>query len=186
MASSMSIMRRFRLSLIWRFKGRAQIGPRLMIRSVGGNVIFGDNVNIGPDVSIECSTGGELLVGKRVTINRGTFIVSRKLIRIGDDVLIGEYCSIRDNDHDWSCANKPIRDQGYSIESVIIEDDVWIGRGAVITKGVTIEKGAVIGANAVVTKNVTSFAVVAGVPARKIKDRKKPTFKEDTRVENLS
>ena len=129
----MSIIRRFRLSLIWHFKGRAQIGPRLMIRSFGGKVVLGDNVYIGPDVSIECSTGGELLIGKGVTINRGTFIVSRQLVRIGDDVLIGEYCSIRDDQFsEWSYANKPIRDQGYSIKSVIIEDDVWIGRGAVI------------------------------------------------------
>jgi acetyltransferase-like isoleucine patch superfamily enzyme len=168
----MTGIRRFRLSFIWHFEGRAKIGPRLMIRSIGGKVIFGDDVYIGPEVSIECSTGGKLLVGKRVTINRGTFIVSRQMIIIGDNVLIGEYCSIRDNDHKWNAAITPIRDQGYSTKTVIIEDDVWIGRGAVIAKGVTIGKGAIIGANAVVTKNVTPFSIVVGVPAQKIRDRR--------------
>ena len=168
---SMVGIRRFRLSFIWQFKGRAKIGPRLMIRSIGGKVVFGDDVYIGPEVSIECSTGGELFVGKRVTINRGTFIVSRQLICIGDNVLIGEYCSIRDNDHEWSSVTTPIRDQGYSTKTVNIEDDVWIGRGAVIAKGVTIGKGAIIGANAVVTKDVTPFSVVVGVPAQKKRER---------------
>jgi acetyltransferase-like isoleucine patch superfamily enzyme len=48
----------------------------------------------------------------------------------------------------------------------VIEDDVWVGAGAVILPGVTIGRGAIVGAGAVVTRDVPPFAIVAGVPAR--------------------
>lgn len=53
---------------------------------------------------------------------------------------------------------------------VKIKDDVWIGAGAIILSGVTIGECSVIGAGAVVTKNVEPYTVVAGVPARTIRD----------------
>ena len=67
--------------------------------------------------------------------------------------------------------NIPMKNQGIHTSPIIIEDDVWIGYGAVITKGVTIRKGAIIGANAVVTKDVPEYAIVGGVPAKIIKYR---------------
>lgn len=57
---------------------------------------------------------------------------------------------------------------------VAIGHDVWIGHGAVILPGVVIGNGAVIGANAVVTRDVAPYAIVAGSPARKIRDRFSP------------
>ena len=53
----------------------------------------------------------------------------------------------------------------------IIENDVWIGTDAIILRGVHIGNGAVIGANSVVTKDVPDFAIVAGVPAKIIKQK---------------
>lgn len=53
---------------------------------------------------------------------------------------------------------------------VKIKDDVWIGAGVIILSGITIGECSVIGAGAVVTKDVEPYTVVAGVPARKIKD----------------
>jgi acetyltransferase-like isoleucine patch superfamily enzyme len=54
---------------------------------------------------------------------------------------------------------------------VVLEDDVWLGAGVVVTPGVTIARGAVVGANAVVTKDVPEYEIWAGVPARRIGER---------------
>jgi len=51
-----------------------------------------------------------------------------------------------------------------------LEDDVWVGAGAIITDGVTVGRGAVIAAGAVVTKDVPSHSVVGGIPARVMKE----------------
>lgn len=62
-------------------------------------------------------------------------------------------------------------EQGTISSPIVIKDDVWIGHGAIITKGVTIHPGAVIAAGAVVTKDVEEFSIVGGVPAKLIKYR---------------
>jgi acetyltransferase-like isoleucine patch superfamily enzyme len=54
---------------------------------------------------------------------------------------------------------------------IVIEDDVWIGSGAVIMPGITIKKGTVVGANAVVTRSTEEYSIVFGVPARKVGSR---------------
>lgn len=75
---------------------------------------------------------------------------------------------LRKNDvTDWSLGNKDWT--GVSIRPVVIRNQVWIGFGASILKGVTVGDGAVIGANAVVTRDVPPYAVVAGNPARIIR-----------------
>src|SRR5574344_312875 len=84
-------------------------------------------------------------------------------IKIGKNVIISENVIIRDSD------NHQINDSIIS-KPIVIEDDVWIGMGAIILKGVTIKKGAVIAAGAVVTKDVLENTLVGGNPARVIKD----------------
>lgn len=152
----------------WRIgKGVVFHGP-IHITSFGGHVTIGDRVHIGPHVNISASKGGELFIGNDVSINQGTFVICRQRITIGSGSRIGEYVSIRDNDHEWRNAQVFIKDQGYYCRPVQIGNDVWIGRGATILKGVTIGDGAVIGASSVVTKDVPAFSVVVGVPARVI------------------
>ena len=110
-------------------------------------------------------------------------------IWIGDNSLIGEYCVVRGQggvhignrvytspftqiiavNHVFDDPTRPFVEQGITAEGIQIEDDVWVGAGAIITDGVKIEKGAIIAAGAVVTRNVPAHTVVAGVPAKPIK-----------------
>jgi acetyltransferase-like isoleucine patch superfamily enzyme len=110
-------------------------------------------------------------------------------IRIGRDALIGEYTVIRGQggvtigdrvyaspmvqimavNHVFEDAELPFSAQGLTAEGIVIEDDVWIGSGAVVTDGVHIGRGAVVGAGAVVTQDVAAHTLVAGVPARVIR-----------------
>lgn len=115
--------------------------------------------------------GAVLQVGDRVLINNGFVISANEHIELGADTLIGENVSIRDADHSFARKDIPIAHQGMVTRSIVIGENVWIGRGAVILKGITIGEGAVVGANSVVTKDIVPFEIVAGAPARRIKSR---------------
>lgn len=92
---------------------------------------------------------------------------------IGNDVMMGPWCVIYTENHNFSDTERPMRLQGMSEEKpVIIKDDVWIGGRVTILPGVTIGQGAVVGACSVVTRDVPPYAVVAGNPARVVKYRK--------------
>ena len=76
-----------------------------------------------------------------------------------------------DSDHNIE-KDKLINEQTNSTSPIKIGNDVWIGTGAKILKGVTIEDGAVIAAGSLVKSNVNAYEVHGGVPAKKISDRK--------------
>ncbi|MDX8389644.1 MAG: acyltransferase [Mariprofundaceae bacterium] len=92
-------------------------------------------------------------------------------ITIGKNVMIADAVSIRDTDHGFEDLEKPMLEQEISTAAVTIDDDVWIGHGVVILKGVHIGKGSIIAAGAVVTKNIGVGEIVGGVPAKRISSR---------------
>lgn len=131
---------------------------------------------------LESQGDGRIEIGHHTGIYDRSVIGSVNSIRIGNCVMISNHVHIYDNN------NHPISPslrhemsmQGLRGEQwrwthsesapVIIEDDVWIGEYALILKGVTIGKGAVVAAHAVVTKDVPPMTVVAGNPARVVKE----------------
>tara|TARA_R110000868_G_scaffold37535_1_gene132698 strand:- start:41 stop:658 length:618 start_codon:yes stop_codon:yes gene_type:complete len=159
------------LSLAWSFDGRVTFDGKLYRRAYGGDVHVGKNVFFGPNVCIDSSAGAVVSIGAGTTINAGTFICAFDNIKIGKNVLIGEYCSIRDNDHNFSDTTCPIREQGFVCTPVVIGDGVWLGRNVVIAKGVTIGEGAIIGAQSFVNSDVPAFSIAVGVPAKVKKNR---------------
>jgi acetyltransferase-like isoleucine patch superfamily enzyme len=87
-------------------------------------------------------------------------------ITIGDRVYTAPMVQMLAVNHVFDDPTRPMVEQGITAEGIVVEDDVWIGAGAIITDGVRICKGAVVAAGAVVTQDVPPFAVVGGTPAR--------------------
>jgi maltose O-acetyltransferase len=111
--------------------------------------------------------GRKVFLGKRNVINFGCLFDGRHFaIRTGDDVSIGPEAAILTLGHDPQSA--AFADRGGEVS---IGNKAWIGFRAIILPGVTIGEGAVVAAGAVVTRSVEPFAIVAGVPARKIGER---------------
>jgi len=138
-------------------------------------LVIGDNVTIWGDAGIQ---GYKVIERPLVEIGDNTFIGPQVRIGVGKHIKIGNHCLIAArvfiSDHDGHHLDYQKRRQNLPVEPeqikpIIIEDDVWIGEGAFICKGVTIGRGAVVAARAVVTKDVSPFAIVAGNPARIIR-----------------
>ena len=93
-------------------------------------------------------------------------------VYIGNDVMMGPEVVVYTRNHRHDSVEIPMIEQGYEdYQPVVIEDDVWIGRRAMIMPGVHIGKGSIIAAGAVVTKNVEPYSMCGGVPAKLIKKR---------------
>ena len=111
--------------------------------------------------------GRKIHLGERNVINFGCLLDGRRYeIHIGNDVSIGPEATILTLGHDPQSPD--FADRG---GDVVIGERVWIGYRAIILPGVTIGDGAVVAAGAVVTKDVEQYSIVAGAPAKKIKDR---------------
>lgn len=113
----------------------------------------------------------KLSIGRNCGINSGTYINAKGTIEMGDNVLIGSNVTISSGMHPIEGKYPPVFARPTIPKKIIIEDDVWIGAGAVIMPGITLRKGTVIGANTVVTKNTEEYSVVVGYPGRIIKYR---------------
>lgn len=111
---------------------------------------------------------------RNISIGQGTFInsnarfgVPSAQVTIGRNVQVGPNVSFETVSHGLVYVKG--KGRGDTILPITVQDEVWIGAGAIITGGVTIGKGAVIAAGAVVTKDVKAMTVVGGVPAKLIK-----------------
>lgn len=115
----------------------------------------------------------EIIIGKNCYIGEYNHITSTNKIIIGDNLLTGRWVTITDNSHgvtDYKTLQQPpLMRLVTSKGSVVIGNNVWIGDKATILSGVTIGDGAVIAANSVVTKDVPAYSVVAGNPAKVVK-----------------
>ena len=110
---------------------------------------------------------GDVIIGDHTRIGLHNTIIGP--VDIGNHVNLVQGITVTALNHNFSDTNKRIDEQGVSTNPVTIEDDVWVGANAVILPGVTIGKHCVVAAGAVVTKDVPPHSLVAGVPAKVIK-----------------
>jgi acetyltransferase-like isoleucine patch superfamily enzyme len=138
----------------------------------GGSIVEGT-------IFFDRDTAG-ILIGDNTYIGASALISAEK-IEIGNDVLIAWGCTIVDhNSHSvvWSERRDDVRNwyrgvkdwKGIKRAPVMIGDKAWIGFNAIILPGVTVGEGAVVGAGSVVTKDVPPYTIVAGNPARIIRE----------------
>jgi acetyltransferase-like isoleucine patch superfamily enzyme len=169
--------------------------------SIGNNVVFYPGAlltNPGPAENLRigdfCHVRGEILVtgpgqfqmGHHSFIGPGSRVWCAQRVSIGSHVLVSHLVDIHDsNSHalDWETRRDEAvslfehgqRSDGKGVLSaeVRIEDHVWIGFKSSILRGVTIGEGAVVASGSIVTKDVPPYALVAGSPARVIRDLRK-------------
>lgn len=111
-----------------------------------------------------------LTLGDRVTINHGCELVANGGLMIGDDVMVAHACSIITTEHGYS-GSEPMRDQPISMHPVRIGNDVWVGARSIILGGTQLQNGTIVGAGSVVKGQFEPFSIIAGVPAKTIKER---------------
>ena len=110
---------------------------------------------------------GDVMIGDHTRIGLHNTIIGP--VKIGSHVNLAQGITVTALNHNFDDTEKRIDEQGVSTNPVTIEDDVWIGANAVILPGVTIGNHCVVAAGAVVTKDVPPHSLVAGVPAKVIK-----------------
>jgi galactoside O-acetyltransferase len=132
------------------------------------------------------SPAAEITIGSRSEVNAGCLLDVVERLTIGDDVLVAAEVYIADHDShslDWNvrAADHLARRRGEKDWDVVprapvrIDDKAWIGRRAMVFKGVTVGEGAIVGAGSVVTRSVEPWTLVAGVPAVAIRELPRPS-----------
>ncbi len=147
---------------------------RIFPSTRGTRIVIGAHSKVFEFAVIRCVGGsGDIVIGERVNINPHCVLYSGNGITIGDDTLIAAAVCITPANHATHDRDTPIREQGFAASKggVTIGRDVWIGTNVSILDGVTIGDGAIVAAGAVITRSVSSFDIVAGVPARPIGKR---------------
>lgn len=159
----------------------------LRIKKIGRGVFLDDNIKLlrfPKSISIDdfvmikegaricsCNENSSIHIGANTTVGFHTFIYASESITIGSNCLIAPFVYIVDSDHGIA-KDQPINQQSNYTSPVVIEDDVWIGTGAKILKGVRIGEGSIIAAGSVVKEDTEPYAIYGGIPAKKISERK--------------
>ncbi len=110
-----------------------------------------------------------ITIGRDCLISEFNVLRGQGGITVGDRVYTSPHVQLAAVDHVFGDPARPFIDQGITARGITVEDDVWIGAGAIVTDGVRIGRGSVVAAGAVVTADVPPHTVVAGIPARPIK-----------------
>lgn len=110
---------------------------------------------------------GDIIIGDRCGITSRVKLVGP--VTLGNLVTIGSGAQITGLTHNFEDVTKPIKDQGVTPNCTVVADNVWIGGNSVIIQGLKIGTHCIIASGSVVTRDVPSYSVVAGNPARVIK-----------------
>jgi acetyltransferase-like isoleucine patch superfamily enzyme len=154
--------------------GLCFIGPRVTLQiGKDARIELGRWSWLGHGTKIRCHEG-VVSIGAKTVMGQECTISAFQHVSIGRECVIADRVMLIDFDHGVVEVERPIRLQGIYKRDTRVGNNVWIGYGACILRGVTVGDNAIIGTNAVVTKDVPANAVVGGVPAELIRMRKTP------------
>lgn len=164
------------LNARWWLRGADHVGPRVRLRgrpavANRGRMIVGDRVQLISTIAtleLVSEQGGTLEIGERSLVNFGCSLVATQSVRIGRDCHIGPYTMMLDNDYHRIEPERRL--ERPPSQPITIEDNVWVGARVIVMSGVRIGRDSAVGAGSVVTHDVPARTLVAGVPARKIRD----------------
>jgi len=166
-----------------RFKKLLVFGKNL---SIGNNcyvnplsiegIQLGNNVSIGNNTNIECS-GSYKFLGKGLSVGHNTSLGTHGFygcaggVKIGNDVIIGNYVSFHSENHNYKDTIIPIRLQGVNHKGIKVGNNCWIGAKVTFLDGAEIGCGCIIAAGAVVRGSFADNSIIGGVPAKIITTR---------------
>ncbi len=134
-------------------------------------IVIGDNVFVGRNSLVYCQNGN-ICIGDNANIGSNCQIFSAHSVTIGQDVLMGAYSYLVGGGHIAEDITVPMNRQGRKALGITVEEDVWLGADVTVLDGITIGKGVIVGAGAVVNNSASPYAIIGGVPAKVLGDRK--------------
>jgi maltose O-acetyltransferase len=171
------------VSAFWRWRwtaagaGRYRVGSGFLcngrLRLGGpGRITIGDDVNAWAreeaNVILTFSPGARITIGSNVRLN-GAGLQAASAITVGDDCILGS-CTIVDTDHHSVEVNRREAGARVATAPIVIGRNVWVAGAAAVLKGVSIGDDSVVGYGAVVSSDVAAGVVVAGNPARVVRN----------------
>ena len=129
-------------------------------------ILYGNKIKIGNKVSyrrgfkVKIEEIGTLSIGDYTSFNYNCSISCLRNVEIGEYCLIGENVKFYDHNHRFSDSTKRIIEQGFTVGSIRIGNNCWIGSNVTLLKGVTIGDNVVIGANCLINKSIPSNTIV--------------------------
>lgn len=143
-------------------------------------VVFGNRCTVGRFATIRPTNvlvneaGEGLKLGNNSNIGPYSFIGCSGYIELGNNVMMGPRVSLLAENHNFDRTDIPMKEQGVTRGTIVIEDDCWLGATCSVLSNVRIGRGSIVATGAVVTKDVPPYSIVAGVPAKVIKSRMAP------------
>jgi serine acetyltransferase len=139
---------------------------------IGMGTLIGTHVSLSAGMLPGHQLGDQpvLQIGNGCVIGRGSHLVAHHSIVIGDDVFTGPYVYITDQNHNYTDPDVPIGRQWPTNTAVSIGSGSWLGAGAIVLPGAQIGRNVVVAAGSVVRGAVPDRCVVAGVPAKVVRE----------------
>lgn len=143
--------------------------PAYVTRSA--KIRMGDKVRIYPGARLECGPEGSIVFGDNISIGLNVNITAFKEVNIGSGTTISGNVFITDMDHDISDSSRSVMDTKNIVKTTLIGENCFIGANVVILAGTVLRPGVVVGANSTVRGSFGPNEIVAGSPAKLIRQR---------------